>query len=646
MKQVVILCLLAALFFLPQRAAAQKKQGQARLDSLLAEAPKMADDTAAVKLMDYISGMYSTINPDEGLKWAARELALAQKLGWRKGEGFAYNDFGNSYNNKAAYPEALEAYIKSLRIAEERGDGERAGAVSGNIGNVYHRQKDYPKALEWYFKSLKAAEGRGDKTRMQAALGNIGSVYQKQGKYSDALEYQKKSLAIAEELNDKRGIIIQTGNIGTTYAGGLKQYNEALPYYYKALRMAEEMGGKQSIAINLGNIGEAYYSIAADSAGPRPDSLVPAGKAAILAKAIDYLNRGIAACREGGFKEYIPSNAETLTDALALQDDYKGALAAYKAGKELKDSLFNKANTEKLTRTEVGYQYARREDSLRAEGEKRALLLQKESALAALRYEYDKKQAAAKSAEERRALQYEEELKRRQIAYDYAQQSAAIEAETKRKATLAKAKEVEQAALAAAELSKERSRRNAGYAVAAVLGLAALGAGWAFVQKRRDNRIISREKARSESLLLNILPAEVAEELKEKGEAHAQQYDAVSVLFTDFVDFTGTAQQLSPQALVRELHECFTAFDAIIEANGLEKIKTIGDAYMAVCGLPAADPRHAQRTVQAALEIRDFIAERKSWSGCLKSASASTAARWWRASWASRNSPTTSGAIR
>ena len=63
--------------------------------------------------------------------------------------------------------------------------------------------------------------------------------------------------------------------------------------------------------------------------------------------------------------------------------------------------------------------------------------------------------------------------------------------------------------------------------------------------------------------------------------------------------------------MVRELNECFTAFDAIVERNGLEKIKTIGDAYMAVCGLPIADPLHAKKTVQAGIEIRDFIEARK-----------------------------------
>jgi len=96
----------------------------------------------------------------------------------------------------------------------------------------------------------------------------------------------------------------------------------------------------------------------------------------------------------------------------------------------------------------------------------------------------------------------------------------------------------------------------------------------------------SREKKRSDDLLLNILPAEVAEELKPTGKNEAKLYQHVSVLFTDFVGFTQISQTMSPQELVQEIHQHFTAFDLIMEKHGLEKIKTIGDAYMAVCGLP------------------------------------------------------------
>jgi class 3 adenylate cyclase len=131
------------------------------------------------------------------------------------------------------------------------------------------------------------------------------------------------------------------------------------------------------------------------------------------------------------------------------------------------------------------------------------------------------------------------------------------------------------------------------------------------VQLDERNKMLEAEKQKSDKLLLNILPEEVAEELKETGQAQAKKFNNVTVLFTDFVNFSGISQEMSPTELVAEIHKNFSAFDEIIEKYGLEKIKTIGDAYMAVCGLPIETPDHAQRTINAALEIRDYITQSK-----------------------------------
>ena len=119
------------------------------------------------------------------------------------------------------------------------------------------------------------------------------------------------------------------------------------------------------------------------------------------------------------------------------------------------------------------------------------------------------------------------------------------------------------------------------------------------------------EKKKSDDLLLNILPAEVAEELRETGRSEARFFNDVTVLFTDFVDFTKAGERMSPQELVDELHICFKTFDDIITRHGIEKIKTIGDAYLAVCGLPQPVAGHAVLAVQAAQEIMQFMAARK-----------------------------------
>jgi adenylate cyclase len=124
------------------------------------------------------------------------------------------------------------------------------------------------------------------------------------------------------------------------------------------------------------------------------------------------------------------------------------------------------------------------------------------------------------------------------------------------------------------------------------------------------NRIIEEERQRSDELLLNILPAPIAQELKQNGKAKAQRYERASVLFTDFKDFTTISERLSPEQLVNELDMYFKAFDFIISQYKLEKIKTIGDSYMCASGLSDRISTPIA-IVRAALEIQQFLNEMK-----------------------------------
>ncbi len=121
---------------------------------------------------------------------------------------------------------------------------------------------------------------------------------------------------------------------------------------------------------------------------------------------------------------------------------------------------------------------------------------------------------------------------------------------------------------------------------------------------------LAQERERSELLLRNILPAAIADELKRDGRSIPRRYDEVSILFTDLVEFTRTVASISASRTVDELNDIFTGFDAIVARHGLEKINTVGDAYMAAAGVPQACPDHARRCVQAALEMQQWIADR------------------------------------
>lgn len=158
-------------------------------------------------------------------------------------------------------------------------------------------------------------------------------------------------------------------------------------------------------------------------------------------------------------------------------------------------------------------------------------------------------------------------------------------------------------------LLNEQNRNKAMQRNVLIIGFLALLIVSIIVMKQRNK--VKHEKQRSDDLLLNILPSEIVVELKQNGQSAARQYNHVTVLFTDFVNFTGLSELMTPTELVAEIHQNFTAFDAIMEKHGLEKIKTIGDAYLAVCGLPNETHDHAYRVIKAAQEIILFMEQNK-----------------------------------
>jgi class 3 adenylate cyclase len=131
----------------------------------------------------------------------------------------------------------------------------------------------------------------------------------------------------------------------------------------------------------------------------------------------------------------------------------------------------------------------------------------------------------------------------------------------------------------------------------------------------RTRRALQREEERSQRLLLNVLPAPIAARLKQREDVIADGFPEVTVLFADLVDFTRRSQRSSPQQVVQVLDELFTAFDQLTKRHGLEKIKTIGDAYMVAGGLPEPRPDHAQAVADMALAMREEVAGRTDPSG-------------------------------
>jgi class 3 adenylate cyclase len=132
---------------------------------------------------------------------------------------------------------------------------------------------------------------------------------------------------------------------------------------------------------------------------------------------------------------------------------------------------------------------------------------------------------------------------------------------------------------------------------------------------RLQHRLLLAEQEKSERLLLNVLPASIAARLKQTDDVIADAFPEVTVLFADIVDFTPRSERVAPEQVVQILNDLFSVFDQLAQQRGLEKIKTIGDAYMVAGGLPDPRPDHAQAVAEMALAIREEVARRSDPSG-------------------------------
>jgi len=450
------------------------------------------------------------------------------------------------------YTEAKKYAEEELVISEKIGYKKGIADSYSQIGSVYGILADYPKALGYYQKALILNKLSGNLIGIAGNLMGIGNAYNDLSDNPKAIEYFQRALNVNEQSGNKAGIASSLNGIGNVYLF-LSDYPKALEYYQKALINYEQLGNKGGMASNLNNIGEVYYNLSDYSIALEYFQKSLKLREAVGNKnkiVISYNNIGNIYLREGNLYEALKYATKGLSLALEIG-----------AKSRIKEAYGNLA----VIDSALG--------NFRGAYENHKLYMQVNDSM--FNIEKDKKITSL-------AMKYE---------FDKVQDST-------------KAIQTQKDAVAKKELQKQRLMRNGFIGGFAVM---VLFAGVFFIQRNS----IKKGKKRSDELLLNILPEEVAEELKEKGSAEAKMFDDVTVMFTDFKGFTIIAEKLSAKELVGEINYCFSAFDNIIHKYGIEKIKTIGDAYMAAGGLPVENKTHAKDVVNAALEINKFMDEHK-----------------------------------
>jgi adenylate cyclase len=453
-------------------------------------------------------------------------------------------------------PQGALAYIsEAITIAEQLNDKPRMAAAYNNLGSYYNNSSDFPKSLEAYFKSLRINEELGNKIAVARNSGNIGNVYRSAGDFHKAIEYFEKAFAINKELDRGIGMTNNLSDMGIAWSE-LKQNAKAYESFNRALQIAEEKDDREGVAIILGNIANLN----------RIENK--------FKEAIDHFNRSLKINEELGRTPGIATNKVNLAELYLLTAlDTTGAHAG------LLRSLGGKEKTLNLAENF----FLQAIDLFKMLGALHQLSASYNGLAGTYEAMGDYKKAFEMSS------QYHL-LKDSVFSID---NRVMFSNQSKERAELEKKQQEELTTLT------QSKRRNEAILFSVCIALLLVFTGF-----------VIRERKRSEKLLLNILPAKVASELKRKGSSDAKHFTHVTVMFTDFVGFTTAAEKMTPQQLVDELHTCFKNFDEIISKYNIEKIKTIGDAYLAVSGLPNASPQHAENVVKAALEIRDFMQAR------------------------------------
>ncbi len=451
---------------------------------------------------------------------------------------------------------------------------------------VYNFKGDYQMALREAKNAVNIAEETGQGHCLASSYANYAVTCRNVGNYSEAIKYFYALQKLCGKM-DNQSVQVKTW-LCNAYIGlaliyqDQHNYAEALKNYLASLKIALEAGFEVGVSSCYTNMGLIFME---------------QGR---YKEALEYFDLALKINIETDNKTWQAYNYGNMGSTYELLGNYDAALRDFKEEVRISSTVLDKSGMAEgylgagnvYTRLK---RYAEAEKSLNL-----GLALSKEAGeVDQIRKAYERLSILdsatgnwkAAFADHSQFIFYRDSMLNKENVQKLTQSQMQYEFDKKD-------------AVAKEEAKLQRNIRNMSFAGMGVLFLFTL-----VVVRQRNT--VRKGKQRSDELLLNILPSETAEELKATGTAKAKDFSEVTVMFTDFRNFSQLSKRMNAQQLVNEINYCYSAFDDIISKYGIEKIKTIGDSYMCAGGLPVPNKTHAFDVVSAAIEMRDFMLEER-----------------------------------
>ncbi len=547
---------------------------------------KQADSSAGserVELLIKMSERESGFDAKHALEIAEMALEEANTLGDAHLVIDARNQVGYVHVVLEDFESASTAFQESYAEAVPIGYNKGAAFSQNGYGLLWANVGDYTKALENFDQADELFSKSGYLLGNAFTMNNRGTVYDALGNYKLALEQYIEALKIYEDNDKQEEIAVTYNNIGAVNAK-MGNVEDALEYYSMSYEINESLERTIDMAHGLNNIGTLYSDL-----GYYEEALAMFNSTYDLASQADV--KGLEAT---ALFNMAGAN-QGMGDYDSALENYSESIAQYEeiGDQEGMISVFNNVGTlfsemgdfeSALAQHTNAFQMSR--DISYRDGLQSSLKNMSQDYEALGDYENANRYLSL-YAELREALRSEEVAKRfadAQTIYETEKKDAQIEEQRQ-------------------VLTLQSLRIKLMTAIITIIVIFLLVVVLLSIK-------IFQERQKSEKLLLNILPKKVADTLKKYGKTEPESFPEVTMYFSDIVSFTSTSNNLDPKFLIEELNDIFTMFDNIMESHGCERIKTIGDAYMGVCGLPAPNENHAENIARAAVDIVAALEER------------------------------------